>query len=117
VFRAALFSIVLTLAVGQNASLLCGVWCHDAASAGCPHQDPTPSVSVGAGDSCTNVIGVAAAIAGEVVRRTNPGPDARNALVVPRYHFATSLTDSGSGYEAGRLPPLDGRPLLVALRI
>ena len=30
VFRAALFSIVLTLAVGQNASLLCKVVCHDA---------------------------------------------------------------------------------------
>ena len=39
VFRAALFSIVLTLAVGQNAGLLCKVWCHDATSAGCPHQD------------------------------------------------------------------------------
>ena len=52
VFRAALFSIVLTLAVGQNASLLCQVWCHDATSAGCPHQDSTTSPSVSADDNC-----------------------------------------------------------------
>jgi hypothetical protein len=117
VFRAALFSIVLTLAVGQNASLLCEVWCHDATSAGCPHQDPTTSLSVGADDSCTNVVVAAAAFVGEDARRTDPGPDAKTALVVPRFRFAAPPTAPGSGYEAERLPPLDARPLLIALRI
>ena len=116
-FRAALFSIVLTLALGQNVSLLCDVWCHDATSAGCPHQDPTTSLKLGADDSCTDVVVVAAAFVGEDARRTDPGPDAKNALVVPRFRFAGPPTDSGSGYEAGRLPPLDARPLLIALRI
>ena len=116
-FRAALFSIVLTLTVGQNASLLCEVWCHDATSAGCPHQEPTTSLSVGADDSCTDEVVVAAAFVGEDARRTDPGPDARNALVVPRFRFAAPPTDSGSGYEAGPLPLLDARPLPIALRI
>ena len=116
-FRAVLFSIVLTLAVGQNAGLLCEVWCHDATSAGCPHQDPTTSLSVAADDSCTNVVVVAAAFVGEDARRTGPGPDAKNALVVPRFRFAAPPTDSGGGYEAGRLLLLDARPLLIALRL
>jgi hypothetical protein len=117
VFRAALFSIVLTLAVGQNADLLCEVWCHDPTSAGCPHQGPTGSLSVGADDSCANVVLIAAAFVGEDARRTSPSPDAKNALVVPRFRFAAPSTDSGCGYEAGRLLLLDARPLLIALRI
>ena len=116
-FRAVLFSIVLTLTVGPNASLLCEGWCHDATSAGCPHQDPTISLSVGADDSCTDVGVVAAAFVGEDARRADPGPDARNALVVPRFRYAAPPTDSGSGYEAGWLPLLDARPLLITLRI
>lgn len=116
-FRAALFSIVLTLAAGQSASLLCEVWCHDATSAGCPHQDPTTSLSVGVDDSCTNVVVVAAAFVGEDARRTDPGPYAKNAPVVPRFRFAAPPTDSGSGYEAGRLLLLEARPLLIPLRI
>ena len=117
VFRAALFSIVLTLSVGQNASLLCEVWCHDATSAQCPHQDPTTSLSVGAGDSCTKLVVVAAVFVGEDARRTDPGPDAKNALVVPGFRFAAQPTDSGSGYEAGRLRLLKTRPRLIPLRI
>ena len=116
-FRAALFSIVLTLAVGQNASLLCEVWCHDATPEGCPHQHSTAPLSVRADESCTDSAVVAAAFVGEDSRREDPGPDARNALVVPRFRYAAPPTDSGSGCEAGRLPTLDARPLLIALRI
>jgi len=117
VFRAVLFSIVLTLAVGQSAGLLCEVWCHDATSAGCPHQAPTTALSVGADDSCANVGAVAAAFVGEDARRTGPGPDAKNALVAPRFRFAAPPTDSGFGDEAGRLTLRDARPLLLALRL
>jgi hypothetical protein len=41
VFRAALYSVVLTLAIGQNAGLLCKVWCPDATSKSCLHQEST----------------------------------------------------------------------------
>jgi hypothetical protein len=117
VFRAALFSIVLALAAGQNASLLCQVWCHDAMSAGCPHQDSTTSPSVSAGDSCSSAVVGAVAFVREDARRTAAAPDAQNALVVPRLRLAPSTTDLRPGFESGRRLPLEERPLVIALRI
>lgn len=115
-FRAVLFSIVLTLAVGQNAGLLCKVWCHDATSAGCPHQDSTTSPSVSADDSCSRVVVGAVGFVREDAKRTS-APDAQNALVVPRFRLAPSPTDLRSGFEAGRRQLLEERPLILALRI
>ncbi len=123
VFRAALFSIVLTLAVGQNASLLCEVWCHDATSAECPHQDSTMSPdstasrSVSADDNCRSAFVGAVAFVREDARRTAAAPDAQNALVVPRFRLAPSPTDVRSGSESGRRLPLEERPLVTTLRI
>jgi hypothetical protein len=123
VFRAALFSIVLTLAVGQNASLLCQVLCHDVTSAVCPHQDSTTSPdstafqSVSADDSCGSAFVGAVAFVREDARRTAAAPDAQNALVVPRFHLAPSPTDLRSGFESGRRLPLEERPLVTTLRI
>jgi hypothetical protein len=116
VFRAALFSIVLTLAVGQNASLLCKVWCHDATSAGCPHQDSTTSPSVSA-DDCMNAVVGAVAFVREDARRTAAAPDAQNALAVPRFRLAPSPTDLRPGFEAGWRQLHEERPLILALRI
>jgi hypothetical protein len=117
VFRAALFSIVLTLAFGQNASLLCKVWCPDSTSAECPHQDSTTSPSVSAHDNCRSDVGVAVAFVREDARRTAAAPDAQNALAVPRFLLALSHTDRGSGFESGRRLLLEERPLVIALRI
>jgi hypothetical protein len=123
VFRATLFSIVLTLAVGQNASLLCNVWCHDATSTGCPHQDSTTSLdsttspNVSADDNCSSVVVGAVAFVREDARRNAAAPDAQNALVVPRFQLAPSPTDLRSGFESGWRLPLEERPLIIALRI
>ena len=117
VFRAVLFAIVLTLAVGQNASLLCKVWCHDATSAECPHHDSTTSPSVSANDNCRSEVGGAVALVREDARRTAAGPDAQNPLAVPRFLLALSHNDLGSGFESGRRLLLEGRPLVIALRI
>jgi hypothetical protein len=118
VFRAALFSIVLTLAVGQNAGLLCKVWCHDATSVGCARQDSTTSPSVSAADSCRSAVLGAVAFVREDARRTAAAaPDAQNALVVPRFRLAPSPTDLRSGLESGRRLPLEERPLVITLRI
>ena len=117
VFRAALFSIVLTLAVGQNADLLCKVWCHDATSAGCPHQDSTTSPGVSAEDSCRSAVLGAVAFVREDARSTAAAPDAQNAVVVPRFRLAPSPTDLRPGFESGRRLPLEERPLIIALRI
>ena len=123
VFRAALFSIVLTLAVGQDANLLCKVWCHDATSAGCPHQDSTTSPdstaspSVSADDNCGSAFVGAVAFVREDARRTAAAPDAQNAVVVPRFRLAPSPTDLRPSFESGRRLPLEERPLVIALRI
>jgi hypothetical protein len=123
VFRAALFSIVLTLAAGQNASLLCKVWCHDATSAGCPHQDSTTfldsatSPSVSADDNCGNTFVGPIAFVREDARRTAAAPDGQNALVVQRFQLAPSSTDLRPGFESGQRRPLEERPLVITLRI
>jgi hypothetical protein len=117
VFRAALFSIVLTLAVGQNASLLCQVWCPDTTSAGCPHQDSATSPSVNADDNCRSAVLGAVAFVREDARRAAAGPDAQNALVVPRFRMAPSPTDLRPGFESGQWRPLEERLLVITLRI
>lgn len=117
VFRAALFSIVLTLAVGQNASLLCKVWCPDTTSAGCPHQDSTTSPIVSAHDNCRIDVGGTVAFVREDARRTAAAPDAQNSLTVPRFLLALSHIDLGLGFESGRRLLLEERPLVIALRI
>ena len=117
VFRAALFSIVLTLAAGQNAALLCEVWCQDATSAGCPHRGSTTSPSVSADDSCSRVVVEAVGFVREDARRTAAAPDAQNALALPRFRLVPSPTNLRSGFEAGRRLLLEERPLILALRI
>jgi hypothetical protein len=123
VFRAALFSVVLTLAVGQNASLLCKVWCHDATSAGCPHQDSTTSqdstasTSMSADGNCRSALVGAVAFVREDARRTAAAPDAHNAIVVPGFRLAPSPSDLRSSFESGRRLPLEEPPLVIALRI
>ena len=116
-FRSALFSIVLTLAFGQNASLLCKVWCPDTTSARCPHQDSATSPSVSAHDNCRSDAGGAVAFVREDARRTTAAQDAQNALAVPRFLLALSHTDLGSRFESGRQFLLEERPLVIALRI
>ena len=116
-FRATVLSIVLTLAIGQNAGLLCTVWCPDATSTACPHRDSTTSPSVRADDTCTNVVVGAVAFVGEHGRRTAPGPDLQNALVVLRFRFVAPPIDPRPGYESGRRLLLEERPLGIALRI
>jgi len=116
VFRAALFSIVLTLAVGQNADLMCTVGCPDTTSAGCPHQDST-SPSVSAHNSCRIDVGAAVAFVREDARRTAAAPEEQNALAVPRFLLAPSQRDLGSDIESSRRLLLEKRPLVIALRI
>jgi hypothetical protein len=115
VFRAPLFSIVLTLAVGQSAGLLCKVWCHDGTPAGCARQDSTTSPSVNADDTCRSAILGAVAFVREDARRS--APDTQNALVLSRFRLAPSPTDLRPDFESGQRRPLEERPLVTTLRI
>ena len=117
VLRAVLFSVVLTLAAGQNTSLLCQVWCADATSAACPHQESTTSPNLLADDSCDNVGVGAVAFVREDGRRTAPAPDAHNALVVLWFRFVAPPIDPRPGDESGRRLFPEERPLVIALRI
>ena len=115
VFRAALVSVVLTLAIGPNAGLLCTAWCVDATSTGCPHQDSTVSPSVRGDDTCNEVGAVA--FVPEDGRRIAPGPDSQNALVVTQFRSVPSQSNSRFGYGSGQQGALEARPLAIALRI
>ena len=119
VFRAALFSIVLTMAVGQDAALLCKAWCYlpQDLALGCQHQDATTSPTMNADDNCRNLAVGAIAFVREDARRGATAPDTQNALVIPRFRFAPALSDSRSGYESGPQLQLKAQPRVTALRI
>jgi hypothetical protein len=112
VFRTAFLSIVLTLAVGQDASLLCEVWCRDVAPAGCQHQGSTTSPGVSGDDSCVGGI-----VSGVAFVREDPRRAAQNALAVSRFQLAPSPLELRPGFESSHRRSLEERPLLIALRI
>ena len=116
VFRAALLSIVLTLAVGPTASLLCAVWCHPEAAAAepCEHRD-TPNVT--ANDSCPDIAAVTTAFVREDVRRGVSASDGQTVVLVPPFQFVAPPTAPAFGGEFRQYPPLEARPLVLALRI
>ena len=117
VFRAALLSIVLTLAVGPTASLLCAVLCHpDAASAAsCEHRERTSSVA--AQDGCPVIAAPAAVLVREEVRRGMFPSDGQHVVVYPPFRFTPPPNPAAFGREPGQHPPLAARPLALALRL
>jgi hypothetical protein len=118
VFRAAVVSIVLTLAVGQSAALLCSVWCHPpkVATGACEHQHQATLPSVTGNDSCTQLAG-ATAFVREDVRRGASAPDAQDGVVVAGLQFAPPPAHSTSGRQLRHQTPLRASPLILALRI
>jgi hypothetical protein len=117
-FRAAVLSIALTLAVGQNAGLLCRLWCHPSeAPTDCEHPDQTTSLSVTGEGNCNNVTLGAIAFVREDVRRGESAPDTQHAVAIPSFRFAPPLTDIRSDHDPGQQSRLAARPLVIALRI
>lgn len=118
VFRAAVLSFALTLAVGQNAGPLCKVWCHPSeATTGCEHPDQTTSASVTGDDNCMNVTLRAIAVVREDLRRGESAPDTQHAVTIPSFRFAPPLTDIRSDHGPGQPSRLAALPLVIALRI
>jgi hypothetical protein len=119
VFRAAALSIVLFLAVGQNVTLLCKVWCdpQGAAATGCQHTDGATSASMTRNDDCNPVgLGVIAFVS-EDVRRGTSAPNALHVVSVPRFRLALLPADIRSGHEPGQRTLLKAQPLVTPLRI
>jgi hypothetical protein len=119
VFRAAVLSIVLTLAVGQNAALLCSVWCHppEAAANACEHQHQAPSPGVTANDSCTPLVAEATAFVREDVRRGASAPAAQYGAAPAWFQFAPPPAHSSSGRQLRQQTPLRASRLILPLRI
>jgi hypothetical protein len=119
VLRLVLLSIVLTLAAGQNAALLCKVWCdpHEAPASGCHHQHAPTFPSATAGDHCNDVVLNVPAFVREDERPRVSAPDVQHALAGPRFQFAPPLTVTRPGNPPGQDWLLERRPLVTALRI
>src|SRR5687767_12512172 len=116
VFRAALFSIVLSLALGQNAALLCKAWCQDATPARCPHGESTTPSSMSADDRCEDAAADVAAFVREDAPRGGSASDAQNSAVVPGFRLTPPPVDAPRAFESGgRL--LEARPLVISLRV
>jgi hypothetical protein len=118
VFPAAVLSIVLVLAIGPNAAVLCAVWCHPAEtkSAACRHHDATTSPLVIGEDSCRTLPAAATAFLREEAKRGSPSDGTIQSEPVPPFRFAppaeTNRTNSASTSLAVGSPPR-----LIALRI
>ena len=118
VFRAAVLSIVLTLAVGPNASLLCAVWCHpDAAAGPCEHPDATSRSSATSEHSCPAIGGGSTAFVREDVRRGVSTPQTKYPVVVPPLLFTPPPPHALSIHAGAQSPPLQTRRVVLTLRI
>ena len=117
-FRAALLSIVLTLAAGQNAAaLLCDVWCHsvEGMAGACEQQGGTTSPAVAASDC--NVNGSVIVFVREEAPRSSSVPTVDSGVFVPPFASTPPASGSLSRYEAAGGRRLELRPLVLSLRI
>jgi hypothetical protein len=120
VFRGAVLSIVLLLAVGQDAVLLCRIWCDThttLTTAGCQHQGSIFPLSVRAADNCNTVAVAPMTFVREDVRRGTSAPSAQDAVFVSWMRFVPPAAGAGPRLEQGRQSPLEARPLTIALRL
>lgn len=117
VFRAAVLSIVLALALGQNAVLLCQVWCDppEAAATGCHHEDGTPSPTLARDAECDDGLVGIADITRPELRRGVSDRD-HGAVAVVRFLFAPPSTGTLHS-ESGAQLLLQARPLVTPLRL
>jgi hypothetical protein len=119
VFQAAVLSLVLTLAVGQNAGLVCNLWCdpHQSSATGCHHQDSAESKSVTGGDHCNNVVIGFPAFLREDERPRGSAQYVQHALVGRRFQFIPFSSATHSDHDPGQDWWPELRPLVTALRI
>jgi hypothetical protein len=110
---------VLTLTAGPNVGVLCKAWCDpvQAATAGCRHEHWNPSAILTGTDDCGNVVFSIAVLVKEDARGRLSSSETRHAVVVPRYQYPASTSDTHRGDEPECAWPLAKRPLLTALRI
>jgi hypothetical protein len=118
VFRAAILSIVLTLAAGPNTALLCNAWCHpgEPIGNGCEYERQAASPRVTTNEDCKVAVGGAIAFVREEDRQGS-APDVRDAAAVSPFAFPRAVAEARSGHDPGGRLLLEARPLVLALRI
>jgi hypothetical protein len=118
VFRAAVVSIVLALAVGPHASLLCAVGCHPqpVSAAPCEHPDPSRSVRLVPIGNCPDFSTGAIAFLREHAGRA-ASTHAQPAVATSSFPPAASIGRLPVNLFAAQSPSLEARPLAIALRI
>ena len=117
--RAAVVSIVLALAAGPNAALLCSAWCHPQAAiqSSCLHQKAASAPGVAADDCCVTMVLSVATFLREDALRGVSAPDAGHSTLIPRFQAFRSATNARPVLEPGREWSVDHRPRVIALRI
>jgi hypothetical protein len=118
VFRAIVFSIVLTVTAGPSAAVLCRAWCSPQAATAsvCHHTTPTASTSVAADDTCDDVwLGAAAFLREDVTDAS--APDGNRAILVSGDQLANMAICERHRPDSRQEWSLGNRPLSTALRL
>jgi hypothetical protein len=113
-FRAALFSAVLSLAVGSSASLVCRAWC--STPDGC-HDREAASLAWTGDHDCDDETLNQVAFLKEEVRRSVSVSQARAALAVLSYQFHSGPTSVGLNRSPAPTLSLEKPHIETALRI
>ena len=117
--RAFILSIVLILAIGPDAAMVCQALCAPQAdeTSPCGHEETSP-LQIAAGDECCDDL-VAGTASSQLpsMRRDTSVPNGDVAIPVPGGALVRSETTGRLGYEPGRRPSPAHQPLLTILRI
>lgn len=118
VFRGAVLSIVLAVAVGPNVSLLCRVWCDPqaAVASGCHDEGSGSPTAVVKEDGCWRAAFSVAPFLGQEARRGAVAGAMDVAATVPS-SIAPHMLATGVSHAVGFARPFETRPLPIALRI
>jgi len=119
VFRAAVLSIVLALAIGPNATLLCSEWCHpdEVNTSACQHRDPSTSPQVTGEDSCRIAPDATTAFVREEGKRVSPTTDALHAFPIVAFRLPPPVTKTSRTSDPSSSLAVGSPQSLTPLRI
>ena len=118
-FRIAVLTFVLTVAVAPHATVLCGIWCHPSGRAtdGCHPHEPAQSANVTGGDTCTGVVATVSTFIREDVRRTAALSESGSFVVVRHSPFPVLPTEARTIASYERAWAIETRPVHTVLRL
>lgn len=119
VLRAAVIAVVLVLATGQSAAVLCAGWCRPGQSAApaCDHALRSTTARLSEADTCSALAFGFPAFVREDVRRPEFAPDAPPAIVTPQLLVHAPSIVRRSGHDSGEFSLFGARPLVLTLRL